>query len=203
MGWSRAFAASLRGAVVDSDILGFIAEKTINERNCAKVWTTIKSALSSDSNIRLSQVCQRWLEFFDIGCDNVSEFPKFYNNYRKTTMKLSNLNQLAMTDDMFLKFFIFFKVKVDQFSEVRKKHLTDHSTSSDALLESLLDEFKTLKEEDAIDGNTPGTTTSRGVPGLLSRRNMAREYGQRDGGGIKKRKAAPLTLMNLGSVRTL
>lgn len=200
VGWSRAFAASLRESITDSDILGYIAEETVDERNCAKVWKAITSALAGGTdktNIIMSQLCQRWLEFFDNECDNIDDFPKFNSKFRSSILKLRKLKQQAMDDDMFLKFFIFFKVKVEQFSDVRKTHLSDHKSSSGDLMDDLLKEFKAIQENDAIDGNTPGTaTTSSTTLGLSVRRNQTASGQQKRGGegNSKKRKPAPLDL---------
>ena len=52
--WSSAFASQIRESIKGNDILGFIATEEASERNCANLWETVETNLTS-SDLTMSR----------------------------------------------------------------------------------------------------------------------------------------------------
>ena len=100
--WSSAFASRVRDPIFKSNILGYLSTELERENNCAKVWTEIKSKLTS-SDVLTAEVYAFWQELFGLSFVDMDSFLPFYNSVKKLLHQLKEHKSIAVTDDVFLK----------------------------------------------------------------------------------------------------
>jgi len=134
--WSDAFASRLRGSVVDSDILGFLATELESEKNCAKVWTRIQLMLNS-SDVTTARIMENWQALFSLKCEDYDSFLSFYSKSKSTLHKLKKSKSIAITDAVFLKAFFAKVISVDKIQGKSKKILKGGTETCAEILESI------------------------------------------------------------------
>ena len=77
--WSSAFASRIRESIKGNDILGFIATEEASERDCASLWTTVETHLTS-SDLTMTRAMDLWNTLFGLKCEEKDSFLHFYQS---------------------------------------------------------------------------------------------------------------------------
>ena len=160
--FSQAYASRLRESLVDNAELMYIATTHKNEDNCAKLWEVIHRTLMSQK-LSLSRECALWKELFDLRCDDVDKFPRFYSETVTIFHDLKELKSVAETDDNFKRVFLHKHIEVDELKDSTKLFVTDFAGSAEKLLEGVKRDHSTLQTSEAIKDDKPGSILKGGT----------------------------------------
>ncbi len=180
--FSQAFASRLRESIVDNAELMYIATKHKDEDNCDKLWALLNKTLMSQK-LTLSRECALWKDLFNLHCNKIDDFPKFYSNSVSTFHNLKELSSIAETDDNFKRVFYHKHLDVAKLKDSTKLFVTDYSSTAEDLLDGVKRDYGTFQASESIKDDKPGS---------ILKGSVRRAYDGNSANGSSKKPTDPM-----------
>ena len=135
----------------------YIVTKHKDEDDCAsKLWALLNKTLMSQK-LTLSRECTLWKDLFNLNCDKIDDFPRFYSDSVSTFYNLKELSSTAETNDNLKRVFFHKHLDVTKLKDSTKLFITDFSQTAEDLLDGVKRDYGTCQASESIKDDKPGS----------------------------------------------